>query len=177
MLPHSHIALTIVAFDLVGRRVPALRQADLRLVALAASGPDLVDKPLTALYFHPRFESVMLFGHTLLGQLAAVTLTIRRAPAWWPYAFAFLLHAVQDRLWVRDIFWWPLSGWRFRVWRKCGNEQRDSKRGYWYAFTQQPELWVWEVLGVLALAWLVVRHRLYRPERLWLVLRTGHLPE
>ncbi len=178
MLPHSHIALTLFAFDLARQRVPALRQADLRLVALAASGPDLIDKPLAALYFYRHYRSAMLFAHTLLAQLAVIALTVARAPGWWPYTCAFLLHGLQDRLWLfRDTFWWPLRGWRFHVWRKRGSEQKDIKRAYWYAFTRRPELWVWEVLGLLALAWLVVHNRLYRPERLWLLIRTGHVPE
>jgi hypothetical protein len=178
MLPHSHIGLTLLAFDLAGRRLPGLRDADLRLVALAASGPDLVDKPLAALYFYRRFKSAMLFAHTLLVQLAAVGLFAFVTPSRRPYVLAFLLHGLQDRVWLfHDTFWWPLRGWRFHIWRKQGSEQEDIQRAYWYAFTRRPELWIWEVLGVLALAWLVWRHRLYRPARLWDLIRTGHFPD
>ena len=51
MLPQSHIAYTVAAVDLLQERVPALRALDYRLLALAATGPDIVDKPLAALYF------------------------------------------------------------------------------------------------------------------------------
>jgi len=176
MLPHSHVALTLLAFDLVQQRLPAFRKADVRLLALAASGPDLIDKPLAALYFYRSLRSAMLFAHTLLAQLAVVVMA-SRVPRWWPYLLAFLAHGLQDRLWMfRDTFWWPFRGWRFHVWRKRGSEQTDIKRAYWYAFTSRPELWVWEVLGLLALVWLVWRHRLYRPARLWHLIYTGHWP-
>jgi LexA-binding, inner membrane-associated putative hydrolase len=178
MLPVSHIAYTLLSFDLLQKRIPAFKKADLRLVALAATGPDLLDKPLAALYFYRRFKSAMLFAHTLLAQLAVIAVTAIKMPGWWPYALAFVLHGLQDRLWLfRDTFWWPLRGWRFHVWKKRGSEQRDIKWAYWYAFTRRPELWIWEVLGVLALVWFVARNRLYLPERLWHLIRTGHLPE
>jgi hypothetical protein len=178
MLPHSHIALTLFVFDLARRRFPKLNRVDMRLVALATSAPDLVDKPLAALYFYRRFKSAMLFAHTLLAQLLVVYFTLIRMPQHWPYALAFLMHGLQDRLWLfRNTFWWPLRGWRFHVWRKQGSEQKDIQRAYWYAFTQRPELWVWEMLGFLALAAFVLLNRLYRPARLWHLIRDGHLPD
>ena len=176
MLPHSHVALTLLAFDLVQQRSPALKKADVRLLALAASGPDLIDKPLAAVYFYGRFKSAMLFAHTLLAQLG-VAVMMSRVPGWWPYLLAFLAHGLQDRLWMfRDTFWWPLRGWNFHVWSQRGSEQTDIKRAYWYAFTRRPELWVWEILGLLAIVWLVWRHQLYRPARLWHLLYTGRWP-
>jgi hypothetical protein len=51
------------------------------------------------------------------------------------------------------------------------------KLAYWYAFTRRPELWGWEVGGMLAAAWFVYRHRLFRWERLKPFLLTGRLPE
>jgi len=174
MLPQTHIALTLLAFDVAGRRLPTLREADLRLVALAASGPDLIDKPLAAVYFYRRFKSAMLFAHTLLAQLAVMMVTALSARAGWPYAVAFLLHGLQDRLWeFHDTFWWPLRGWHFHVWRKQGSEQPDIGHAYWHAFTRRPDLWIWEALGLLALGWLIWRHRLYRPESLWQLIRNG----
>jgi hypothetical protein len=75
MLPQSHIAYTLAAFDLVQKWVPGLRKADYRLVALAAMGSDLVDKPFAALYFYRRFKAAVLFSHSSripsIGQCAA----------------------------------------------------------------------------------------------------------
>jgi hypothetical protein len=177
MLPHTHIALTWLAFDLLEDYWPALREADRRLVAVATSAPDLIDKPLATAFFYRRYKSAMLFAHTLLAQLAVIGAAVSGGIRW-PYAVAFLLHGVQDRLWMfHDTFWWPLRGWRFHVWRKQGSEQADIGRAYWHAFTRRPELWVWEVLGLLALIWLVWRHRLYQPQGLLTLARSGRFPD
>lgn len=177
MLPPTHIALTFLAFNLLEHRLPALRHVDRRLVAVATSAPDLIDKPLAAAYFYRRHRSAMLFAHTLLAQLAVIAATAVGVIRW-PYALAFLLHGLQDRLWqFHDTFWWPLRGWQFHVWRKQGSEQPDIRHAYWHAFTRRPELWVWEALGLLVFIWLVWRHRMYVPQRLLWLLRTGRFPE
>ena len=44
---------------------------------------------------------------------------------------------------------------------------------YWYAFTRRPELWGWEVGGLMAGLWFVWRHQLYRPSRLKQLVITG----
>ena len=53
--------------------------------------------------------------------------------------------------------------------------QEAMGRAYWVAFTRRPELWGWELGGLLALAWVVWRHRLYRPAILWRCMVTGRL--
>lgn len=177
MLPQSHIAYTLAAYDLLSERIPALREVDPRVIALAALGPDLVDKPLAALYFYRRYKSAVLFAHTLLAHLAALAAILWKRPWWWPYVLAFNSHIVADRLWFfPDTFFWPLRGWRFHVWRKAGSEQQDIKKAYWYAFTRRPELWAWEIGGLVVGLWWLLRHRLYEPRRLWAFLRTGRLP-
>ena len=178
MLPQSHIAYTVAAFEAAKEKVPGLKEIDYRLAAIAAIGPDLVDKPFAAAYFYPKHGSAVLFGHTLLVHLAVLLYTIWKRPPWWPYAVAFMGHALLDRLWLfHDTWYWPFRGWRFHVWKKAGSEQEDIKLAYWYAFTRRPELWGWEVGGLLAGLWFMGRHRLYRPERLGALLRTGRLPE
>lgn len=176
MLPPSHITYTLAAFDLAKKWVPELRKVDYRLVALAAMGSDLIDKPFAALYFYRRYRAAVLFAHSLLLHLTITATTLWRRPGWWPYALAFNGHILLDRLWLfYDTFYWPLRGWRFHVWEKAGSEQEDIKRAYWRAFTRRPELWGWEVGGVVAVLWFVLRNRLYHADRLWHLLRTGRL--
>jgi hypothetical protein len=176
VLPQSHIAYTLAFFDLARRWIPGLRKADYRLIALAAMGSDLVDKPLAALYFYRRYEAAVLFGHTLLLHLALMVITLWKRRNWWPYVLAFNGHALVDRLWFfPNTFYWPLRGWRFHIWQKAGSEQADIKQAYWHAFTRRPELWMWEVGGLVAALWFVFRHRLFQPERFWRLLRTGRL--
>lgn len=178
MLPPSHIAYTVAAFDLVRDRIPQLKNIDYRWLAVAATGPDLIDKPLAAAYFYPKQGSAVLFAHTLVVHLAVLFYTLLKRPPWWPYAVAFLGHAVLDRLWFfHDTWYWPFRGWRFHVWKKAGSEQKDIKLAYWYAFTRRPELWSWELGGLLVGVWFVARHRLYRIERLWHLLKTGQVPK
>ncbi|MCO6452439.1 MAG: metal-dependent hydrolase [Caldilineales bacterium] len=179
MLPTSHAAYTLAAYQfLKNRKSLPVPDVDLRLLVLAAWGPDLIDKPLASLYFYQRYGSAVLFAHTLLVHLAVALITLRRFPQARPYTLAFLGHALLDRLWFfPDTFYWPLRGWRFTVWERSGSEQGDIKMAYWYAFTRRRELWMWELGGLLSGLWFVIRTRLYKPRRLWAVLRTGRLPD
>lgn len=176
MLPPSHVAYTVATFDLLKKRLPALQRVDYRLVALAAMGPDLIDKPLAVLYFYRRYKAAVLFAHTLLAHLTIFGWIVWKKPQWWPYLAAFNGHALLDRLWFfHDTWYWPFRGWRFHVWGKRGSEQADIKLAYWYAFTRRPELWGWEVGGLIAGLWFVWRHSLYCPERLRRLLCTGRI--
>lgn len=177
MLPPSHVAYTWLALSLMQEHVDAAIDADYRLVALAAMGPDLVDKPLAWAYFYRRYRSAVLFAHTLLANIGVAFLAARRVPHLQVYALAFLGHAILDRLWhFPDTFYWPLRGWRFHVWGKRGSEQAAIGQAYWIAFTRRPELWVWEVGGLLAMAWFIWRHRLHRPRNLMQFVLTGRPP-
>ena len=177
MLPQSHVTYTLAAVDGLAEKIPALKNIDYRLLALAAMGPDLIDKPLAAVYFYRRYKAAVLFAHTLLVHAAVFIWAVWRRPSYWPYLLAFNGHAVLDRLWYfYDTWYWPFRGWRFHVWQKIGSEQQDIKLAYWYAFTRRPELWGWELGGLVAGLWFVARHRLYRIERLLHLLKTGRLP-
>ncbi len=178
MLPQSHVAYTWGALSLLQRRVPALRRVDYRLVAIAAMLPDIIDKPLAWAYFYRRYHAAVLFSHTLLANLTVFAVTSRRSRGVQPYALAFIGHAIIDRLWFfPDTFFWPLRGWRFHEWKKAGSEQTDIRRAYLTTFTQRRDLWGWEMGGLLVFLWLALRHRLYRPARLWQFLSTGQMPE
>lgn len=174
MLPQSHVAYTWLTLSLAQDRFQVGRDADYRLVALAAMGSDLIDKPLAWAYFYRRYKSAVLFAHTLLAYIATLWFTWRVRPQWRLYGLAICGHAVLDRLWFfQKTFYWPFRGWGFHVWRKQGSEQAAISKAYWFAFTRRPELWVWEIGGLLALAWFVWRHQLYRGERLRHFVRTG----
>src|SRR5262245_1138731 len=139
MLPPSHITYTIATIELLKERIPVLKKVDYRLVALAAVGPDFIDKPLAALYFYRRYKAAVLFAHTLLVHLSLFLYIIVSTPAWWVYGLVFNGHAILDRLWYfPDTWYWPFRGWRFHVWGKRGSEQADMKWAYWVAFTRRP---------------------------------------
>ncbi len=183
MLPLSHIAYTWLAASLAQEvlPLPTDEPIDFRLLAVAATAPDLVDKPLAAVYFYPRYKAAVLFAHTLLATLAVVAWSARavqrgRSKLLWVYTAAVVGHSLLDRIWhYRDTFYWPFRGWRFHVWGKQGSEQTQMGRAYWFAFTRRPELWGWELGGLLALALVIWRHGLWKGDRLRALIRTGRL--
>ncbi|MBA3531239.1 MAG: hypothetical protein H0T73_04875 [Ardenticatenales bacterium] len=176
MLPPSHVAYTLAALSEIQKRTGTFEKADYRLVALAAMGADLIDKPLAWAYFYKRYKSAVLFAHTLLFHLALFLLVFWKAPHRMVYALAFNGHALVDRLWFfPDTWYWPVRGWRFHVWRRSGSEQPDIKRAYWYTFTRRPELWLWELGGAVAFLWFVLSNRLWARARLKHILQTGRL--
>jgi hypothetical protein len=176
MLPPSHIAYTWLALSTAQDLFGVAPEADYRMIALAAIGPDLVDKPLAAAYFYRRYKSAVLFAHTLLANLLVIWVTAARFPQIWVYSSAWVGHAVLDRLWFfTRTFYWPLRGWRFHVWGKQGSEQEEIGKAYWFAFTRRRELWLWELGGLLALVLFVVRHKLYRRDRLLSFILTGRV--
>ncbi|HRW10752.1 MAG TPA: hypothetical protein P5121_36875 [Caldilineaceae bacterium] len=176
MLPPSHVAYTWLALSVAQEQLDVAHDVDYRVVALAAMGPDLIDKPLAWAYFYKRYKSAVLFAHTLLANLGVLWIMQRTYRQQWPYGAAFLGHALLDRLWYfPNTFYWPLRGWRFHVWGKRGSEQADIGRAYWITFTRRPELWGWEVGGLLAFAFFVWRHKLFRRAELRHFLLTGRL--
>ena len=176
MLPNSHIAYTWAVLSLAQQHLHVSARLDYRLAAVAATGPDLIDKPLAWAYFYRRYKSAVLFAHTLLLHLAMLLLIWRKFPQWRIYGLAFAGHALLDRLWFfPNTFYWPFRGWRFQVWGKRGSEQEKIGKAYWYAFTRRPELWGWELGGLLALTWFVWRHRLYRWPNLLDFMLTGQV--
>lgn len=178
MLPQSHVAYTWLALTLVQDRLRLARDADYRTVALAAMASDLVDKPLAAAYFYRKQRAAVLFGHTLLAYVGVLYWMWRRFPRGWVHAAAMVGHALLDRIWFfPDTLYWPLRGWAFHRWRKQGSEQEGMGNAYWIAFTRRRELWTWELGGLLALAYVVWRHQLYRPRRLLTFLLTGRPPQ
>src|SRR6188768_3787397 len=98
VLPPSHVAYTWLTLSLAQEHLGVAPDADYRLVALAAVGPDLVDKPLAWAYFYKKYKSAVLFAHTLLAHAAVIWTTGVYAPQAWIYGLAFVGHALLDRL-------------------------------------------------------------------------------
>ncbi|MEM7134108.1 MAG: metal-dependent hydrolase [Chloroflexota bacterium] len=177
MLPPAHIAYTWLGVTVAQKKLGMLQDVDYRWMALAAMGPDLIDKPLAWAYFYKRFKSAVLFAHTLLAFLLVAWLGFVRFPTWAPYALAYLGHGVCDRIWsFTNTFYWPFRGWRFHVWGKQGSEQEEISRAYWIAFTRRPELWAWEVGGLLAMICVIWWHKLYIPKRMVYFILKGKPP-
>jgi len=92
---------------------------DLRMLALGALLPDLVDTPAGAL-FYSSLGSVRLVAHTLLASAVAMVLVLlgtrrgRPRKRWMPLAVGMLVHLVLDGMWNDPAtLWWPFLGWGF----------------------------------------------------------------
>ena len=160
----GHVGSTVAAVRAVDR------ETDLRLPILLSILPDLVDKPTGLLVPGLVNGNTRNFGHTLLGASAvlAILLAWRRRPgsSWLLWA-CYAGHLFLDRMWLNDgptILFWPLLG-PFPRWLP------DSP-GTPYLMTYNI---AGEVLGLVVVAVLVRRHRLFERTRWNAFLRTGLL--
>ncbi|NLE76486.1 MAG: metal-dependent hydrolase [Chloroflexi bacterium] len=178
MLPTAHVELTWGALRCLQQRLPGrLANVDYRGVAAAAILPDLIDKPL-AIWVLPHSGAALLWAHTLLVHAGLwLTLLARRAWGWLPYALAFSGHLAADRMWgFPQTLLWPLRGRQFHQWRHVGTPQ-EFAQAYRDIVREEPKLVLFEVAGLLTLGWLVWRHCLWQPRRLWRFVASGRLPE
>ncbi len=92
---------------------------DLRMLALGAVLPDLIDTPVGLLLFD-QLQSVRLITHGLVLAslvMVGVVLSTRRGrprKLWMPLAIGLLLHLLLDAMWLDpETLWWPFLGWSF----------------------------------------------------------------
>ena len=176
MLPLGHIAYALGGLRLLQRRASLFREADYRLVALAAMTPDLSDKAL-ALSGISKHRTGQVWAHTLFFcHLPALLATLILRPRWLPYALAFNSHLLTDRMWRSPhTLFFPFFGRRFGDWRDL-----DSVRGmvdaYREVLREDRATIPLELGGLAILLFLFLGGRLYRPARFLLFLRRGRFP-
>jgi hypothetical protein len=192
MLPTGHIEFTWATLNLVQRRTGAFRDADTRLITIAALAPDLLDKPL-ALTVYRDTQAALFWGHNLWLH-GAVWLTVwgviwgqnryrRRSQTGLlreirfvdilPYLLAFSGHLFADRMWgFQESLFYPLGAGYWHPWMHVG-EPTAMLHAYLEIIRTTPILVVFEVVGAMLLAWFVWDRRLWEPGRLGHFLRTG----
>lgn len=175
MLPLGHIAYAWGGLKLLQKAVPAFRDADYRVVALAAIAPDLSDKAL-AISGISKHRTGQVWAHTLFFchlPLLLVTLIFRRR--WLPYALAFNSHLLTDRMWrFPHTLLHPLFGRRFGDWRDL-NSLSGMVDAYKEVLREDRATIPLELGGLAILVWVLLSHRLYRPRNLFSFLRSGRL--
>lgn len=131
-------------------------KVDLRLLALGALFPDLIDLIAGLFLGTPTRQR---FGHALvLPTLVAVAIILatrrgRRRRHLMTVVVAWLFHLVLDGVWVREAtFFWPFFGWDFVPW---------PEGSIWSRAASDPWRWIKEAagLGYLALLWKSRRSR------------------
>lgn len=111
-----HVAGALLLFRYVFRDP----KVDVRMLALGAILPNLVDKPIGTLLWADYFGADRLIGHSLLfpttimiGALV-VTRRGRRRRAIMAVAIGAMLHLLLDGMWTSaTTFFWPFFGWAF----------------------------------------------------------------
>ena len=176
MLPLGHIAYAWGGLRLIQRRTGLLRDADYRLVAVAAVAPDLGDKALTVTGLS-KHRTGQVWAHTLFFfHLPVLLATILFRPRWSPYALAFNSHLLTDRMWrFPHTLFHPFFGKRFGDWRDLSSWGLMVE-AYREVLREDRLTIPLELGGVAILVWLLVRGRLCRPARLHSFLRGGRLP-
>jgi len=143
-------------------------------MALCAVLPDAVDKPL-ATFVMTDAEAALLFGHTALlhGGVWLAAVGTGQLPRALPYLLAFSGHLLADRMWsFSQTLLWPMRGRRFHQWKHVGSPTAILD-AYLKIIRQEPLLVTFELIGAGLLAWFTVDRRLWEPDRLAGLARTG----
>lgn len=120
MFIFGHLGITLGIFQLA-RKAPGISgiSLDLKMVALGAMLPDLIDKPLGELLLASSLANGRIIGHTLLLclviALAGVYMWMKRQDLKLIIvSAAAFLHLLEDRMWeTPQTFFWPLLGLEF----------------------------------------------------------------
>lgn len=146
------------------------RDIDLRVAALLALGPDILDKPLRHVLPGLTTHNSRSVGHTLLAwavvALALAAWKRRPGPGWLLWA-CFAGHAVLDRLWLGAnpvVFLWPWLG----PFPPPVREGPAFDAAFAYNLAG-------EAVGLLVVLWLMRRYGLFDAERRRAFWRTGRL--
>ncbi|MGA1873684.1 MAG: metal-dependent hydrolase [Thermoplasmatota archaeon] len=158
-MPLGHLGIPLVPF-LLGREP----DWDIRLLALGAFLPDIIDKPLGHLILSE--NNGRIFAHTLL----FASLLLMAAAAWRPLMPLSL--GVSSHLLLDGIFLdprgalWPILG---------GFESTDYEVIRWLHAFAEPYTLTEELLGLAVLVFVLWKFGLYKKNRLARFIRTGRL--
>ena len=150
---------------------------DLRVLALGAVLPDLIDKPIGSLIFHGYFRTGRIYGHTLLfavllltGVMALTrrgTVTRRR---WMALPIGVFIHLLLDIPIENVTFWWPFLGFDFPPFEQ--GALSDLMR----YLSRSPGVLIQEALGLAYLVGLYRKTDLGEASRRRQLVSTGTLP-
>lgn len=150
---------------------------DLRVLALGAILPDLIDKPIGSLIFHGYFETGRIYGHTLLFAvllLASVMAFTRRGTVvrrrWMALPIGVFIHLLLDIPLENATFWWPFLGFEFPPFE---DGALSDLLGY---LARSPWVILQEALGLAYLVLLYRKTGLGEPARRRELVSTGTLP-
>lgn len=148
---------------------------DLRMLALGAVLPDLIDTPLGLLFFD-QLQSVRLVTHGLVvasAVMVGVVLSTRRGrprKLWMPLAIGLLFHLLLDAMWLDpETLWWPFLGTEFSP------AEQSTAGAYVQAVLSDWRVWAGEVIGLLYLVYLWRAAKLTDPAARRRLMETGRV--
>lgn len=154
-------------------RDPAM---DLRVLALGAVLPDLIDKPIGSILFTEYFGTGRIYAHTLLfaaAVLAGVMIVTRRGTTtrkrWMALPIGVFFHLLLDMPLDAGTLWWPMLGLEFPSFAKGAFVDLVA-----YLLTS-PWVVVQELLGLGYLISLYRKAQLGDPARRRELVETGTL--
>ena len=140
-------------------------RVDIRFLFVGSMLPDIIDKPVGIYLFQETFSNGRIFSHTLLFLvlLTVAGLLIRGySGKTWGLALSIgtLFHLVLDQMWqTPKTLFWPIFGIAFeRI------ENTYWLRNILQALFSEPEVYVPEIIGLIALVWFVsklVHHKAF----------------
>ena len=154
-------------------RDPAM---DLRVLALGAVLPDLIDKPIGSILFTDYFMTGRIYAHTLLFAvvaLSAVMVLTRRGSAarkrWMALPIGVFFHLLLDMPLDAETLWWPVLGVEFPSFAKGAFVDLVAY------LLRSPWVVAQELLGLSYLIALYRRARLGDPDRRRDLIGSGRL--
>lgn len=148
---------------------------DLRMLALGAMLPNLIDTPIGLLFFD-QLRSVRLVTHGLVvasAVMVGVVLSTRRGrprKLWMPLAIGLLLHLLLDAMWLDpETLWWPFLGLEF------SQLEQATAAAYVAAVLSDWRVWAGEIVGLLYLGYLWRAAKLADPAARRRLLETGRV--
>ncbi|URZ09003.1 metal-dependent hydrolase [Clostridium felsineum] len=95
------------------------KDIDYRFLLVGSILPDLIDKPIGAVFFRNVFHNSRIFGHTILFSAVLLLIGIYRQLKYKKNGILMLgigslIHLILDSMWLyTGILLWPFLGWTF----------------------------------------------------------------
>lgn len=189
----GHLGLTAGAFKAYETaashyKIKKLPTIDYRFVLAGSILPDVIDKPIGAIFFINTYHNSRIYGHTLLFSLMILLFGVyflkkRGTSSVLVLGFGSLIHLILDSMWqYPETLFWPFLNLGAALHAKSGRLSVLLRFPYrfdnWLAHDaetifQSPMPWIFELAGFMILAFFLIR--LLRRHQLVCFLKTGKL--
>lgn len=160
MFIFGHAGLTLMGYQILWRRKAgshSLGPSQLAAILFFSLLPDLLDKPLTLLFFQGAVSTRWL-GHTLGFSILVCGAVYLLIPSLKKWVWACPGHLLLDSMWMSPrTLLFPLLGWEMDPGSDPGISFWDFLTSCIHRVLSEPELVLPELLGLLILSWTLIR--------------------